>query len=296
MSTIDRHSTAQLIDGKAIAAKVHAEVRAEVAALRSQGLTPCLAVVLAGDDPASAIYVRNKVRACEATGVQSVSHVLPATTTTRELIALVDRLAADPAVHGILVQLPLPPGCDTDAVLACVPPAKDVDGFHPANLGALAIGTPALVACTPAGVMRLLAETDTPLDGARAVVLGRSRIVGRPMALLLLNANATVTVCHSRTRALADELRRADVVVAAIGRPRFVQGDWIRPGATVIDVGMNRLPDGTLCGDVDFDAVRAHARALTPVPGGVGPMTIAMLLSNTVRAARAQATTEARPR
>ena len=276
---------AQLIDGKAVAAKVQGEVAAEVAALKERGVTPCLAVVLVGDDPASAIYVRHKEKACATTGIVSIKHTLPASATTAEVLDIVDRLNADSSVHGILVQMPLPKGCDSEAVLDRVSPLKDVDGFHAENLGRLAAGLPQFVACTPAGVLRLLREADTPLEGADVVIIGRSRIVGRPMALLLINESATVTVCHSRTKELASVVRRADIVIAAIGKAHFVKGSWIKPGATVIDVGMNRLADGKLVGDVDFDEAKLTARAITPVPGGVGPMTVAMLMQNTVRSA-----------
>ena len=277
---------ATLIDGKAASRRALAEVAADVAGLTARGIHPTLAVVLAGDDPASAVYVRHKRRACERTGIRSLLHELPSSVSTAEVLAIVDALNADPTVHGILVQLPLPAGVDSDTVLERVRPEKDVDGFHPANLGRLAAGLPGMVACTPAGIMRLLDDYAIPLRGREAVVIGRSRIVGRPMALLLLGAHATVTVCHSRTADLAAHVRRADVVVAAVGRPRLVERTWIKPGAAVIDVGMNRLDDGTLVGDVDFGPVSEVAGAITPVPGGVGPMTVAMLLKNTVEAAR----------
>lgn len=280
---------AQLIDGKAVAAKVQSEVAADVVALRARGVTPCLAVVLVGDDPASAVYVRYKEKACAATGIRSIMHTLPASATTADVLDVVDRLNADPSVHGILVQMPLPIACDAGAVLDRVSPLKDVDGFHTDNLGRLAAGHPRFVACTPAGVLRLLRESDTPIRGAHIVVVGRSRIVGLPMELLLLNESATVTVCHTETRDLPDIIRRADVVIVAIGDPRFVRGDWIRPGATVIDVGINRLADGTLVGDVEFESAARVARAITPVPGGVGPMTVAMLIHNTVQSAQRSA-------
>ena len=273
---------AHLIDGKTVAASVRAEVAARVAGL---GFQPGLAVVLVGEDPASAVYVRNKDRAAAAAGIAARTIRLPAATTEAALLAEVARLNADPAIDGILVQLPLPKHIAPDRVIAAIDPAKDVDGFHPLNVGLLASGRPALVPCTPLGVMKLLAVAGVALSGARALVLGRSAIVGRPMAALLLAADATVTVTHSRTRDLPAECRRAEVLIAAIGRAGFVRGDWIAPGATVIDVGINRGADGRLCGDVAFAEAREVAGAITPVPGGVGPMTIACLLENTVAAA-----------
>jgi methylenetetrahydrofolate dehydrogenase (NADP+)/methenyltetrahydrofolate cyclohydrolase len=245
-------------------------------------------VVRVGDDPASGVYVRNKDKAASAAGFDSATIHLPADTTPAALLATIARLNADPAVDGILVQLPLPPQISTQAAIAAVDPAKDVDGFHPLNAGRLAAGQPGLVPCTPRGVMHILAEAGVALRGARAVVLGRSQIVGRPMAQLLLSADCTVTVAHSRTRDLAAECARADVLVAAVGRPEMVRGDWIAPGAVVVDVGINRLPDGRLVGDVAFAEAAAVAGAITPVPGGVGPMTIACLLENTLEAALAR--------
>jgi methylenetetrahydrofolate dehydrogenase (NADP+)/methenyltetrahydrofolate cyclohydrolase len=274
------------IDGKAVAARVRAEVAQAAAELRARGVAPALAVVLVGDDPASAVYVRNKTRAGREAGVDVRDHKLPATTSQAELEALIDSLNRDPAIDGILVQLPLPAPLDADAITRALDPAKDVDGLHPTNLGYLAQGRPRFVPCTPSGCMRLLREVDAELAGARAVVIGRSMLVGRPIALLLTNASATVTVCHSKTRDLAEEVRRADIVVAAIGRPALVRGAWIKPGAVVLDVGINRTADGKLVGDVEFAAAAQRARAITPVPGGVGPMTIACLLENTVLAAR----------
>jgi methylenetetrahydrofolate dehydrogenase (NADP+)/methenyltetrahydrofolate cyclohydrolase len=274
--------TARIIDGKALAAALQRRLADRIATL---AFSPGLAVVLVGDDPASAIYVRAKDRAAGAVGIMARTIRLPADISEEALITRIARLNADPAVDGILVQLPLPPRIASQAVVESVDPDKDVDGFHPLNVGRLASGRPELLPCTPAGVMRLLAEAGTSLEGARALVLGRSAIVGRPMAMLLLAAHATVTMAHSRTRDLAAECRRADVIVAAAGRPELVRGDWISPGATVIDVGVNRLADGSLVGDVAFaEAVRV-AGAITPVPGGVGPMTIACLLENTVIAA-----------
>ena len=274
--------TARIIDGKAIAAALRTKLAEQTATLPYR---PGLAVVLVGDNPASAIYVRSKDRAATACGIAARTVRLPADTTETRLLAEIAALNADSSVDGILVQLPLPAQIDTQAVLEAVDPAKDVDGFHPVNVGLLAAGRPSLVPCTPLGIMKLLDAAGTVLSGARALVLGRSAIVGRPTAALLLAANATVTVAHSRTRDLPAECRRADVLVAAVGRPRMVQGDWIAPGATVIDVGINRLADGSLVGDVAYDEALQRAGAITPVPGGVGPMTIACLLQNTLRAA-----------
>ena len=278
--------TARVIDGKAIAARLRGEVAAAAVELRGRGVAPTLAVVLVGDDPASAVYVRSKTRAAGEASVDVRDHKLPAATTQAELLALVAQLNADPIVDGILVQLPLPAHLDTDAVIRAIDPAKDVDGLHPTNLGYLAQGRPVFAPCTPKGCMRLLREVGAELAGARAVVLGRSVLVGKPIALLLANADATVTMCHSRTRDVAGEIGRADVVVAAVGRPALVRGEWIRDGAIVLDVGINRTAAGALVGDVDYAGAAARARAITPVPGGVGPMTIACLLENTVEAAR----------
>jgi methylenetetrahydrofolate dehydrogenase (NADP+)/methenyltetrahydrofolate cyclohydrolase len=277
--------SATLIDGKAVAAALRAALAERVAALPFH---PGLAVVLVGDDPASAVYVRNKDRAAASAGIAARTIRLPADTGQAALVAQVAALNADPAVDGILVQLPLPPHLDAWAVIAAIDPGKDVDGLHPVNAGRLADGDPGLVPCTPLGVMKLLDAAGIGLRGARALVLGRSNLVGRPVAALLLAADATVTVAHSRTRDLAGECRRADVLVAAVGRPEMVRGDWLRLGAVVIDVGINRLPDGRLVGDVAFDEAAAVASAITPVPGGVGPMTIACLLENTVAAALAR--------
>lgn len=279
-----QHMTARLIDGKELAAQVRAALKPAVAALAARGARPGLAAILAGDDPASRIYVRNKVKACEEVGVRSEPHEFPATVTERELLACIERLNRDPAVHGILVQMPLPAHLDAERVLAAVSPAKDVDGFHAENLGLLARGTPRFVACTPAGVLRLLDHAGVPLVGRHAVVIGRSSIVGKPVALLLLQRDATVTICHSKTTRLAELARQADVLVAAAGRPRMVGADMVKPGACVIDVGTSRTAEGKLSGDVDFAAVSDVAGWITPVPGGVGPMTVAMLVANTVRA------------
>lgn len=274
-----------ILDGKGTAQSIRGELRARTEAFeRTHGKQVGLAVVLIGNDPASEIYVRNKVRGCEEAGIRSLTYRLPESATQAEAESLIDDLAADAAVHGILVQLPLPSGLDERAILSHIPAKKDVDGFSEENIGALALGQPKSVACTPKGVMELLRRYDIPIRGKNAVVLGRSKIVGRPMALLLLNADATVTVCHSHTRDLASVCRQADILVAAVGKPRFVTADMVKEGAVVVDVGINRM-DGALCGDVDFEAVREKASYLTPVPGGVGPMTIAMLLENTVAAA-----------
>lgn len=277
--------SAQIIDGKAVAAEIVAECARAVRAFASP---PGLAVILVGDHPASRVYVRNKERACERAGFYSEKIELPETASEEELLAVVAAKNADPKIHGILLQLPLPSQIDPARALAAISPRKDVDGFHAENIGLLAQNRPGLRPCTPAGCIELLRRAGTKIEGANAVVVGRSDIVGKPMALLLLSENATVSICHSRTRNLADFTRAADIVVAAVGRARFLTGDMIKPGATALDVGINRLPDGSLCGDIDFESARRVAGALTPVPGGVGPMTIAMLLSNTLAAARAQ--------
>jgi methylenetetrahydrofolate dehydrogenase (NADP+)/methenyltetrahydrofolate cyclohydrolase len=273
---------AKIIDGKALAQRIRANIATTAARLSAAGATPGLAVVLVGADPASQIYVRNKTKACVEAGIKTFDHHLSADTSEAALLDLVRRLNADPNVDGILVQLPLPPQIDSRKVLLAIDPAKDVDGFHPDNLGRLLIGEPRFIACTPYGIMKLLEEGGARLAGARAVVVGRSNIVGKPMAVLLTAADATVTVCHSRTRDLAGEISRADVVVAALGRAEAIKGAWIKEGAVVIDVGTNRLPDGKQVGDVEFAAAAERAAAITPVPGGVGPMTITMLLENTV--------------
>ncbi len=275
-----------IIDGKQVAAKVRAEVADLVREMTRQGLVPGLTVVRVGDDPASAVYVRGKRKACEEVGMRSVEHHLPATVGEAELLGLIARLNADPETHGILVQLPLPKQIDESKVLDAISPAKDADGFHPVNVGALWLGKPAPRPCTPAGVMRLLDEAGVDPKGKRALVIGRSHIVGKPMAAMLLDRHATVTVAHSRTEDLAGEVGRADILVAAIGKAEMVKGAWVKPGAVVIDVGMNRKADGKLCGDVEFVEAEKRAGAITPVPGGVGPMTIAMLLVNTLALAR----------
>jgi methylenetetrahydrofolate dehydrogenase (NADP+)/methenyltetrahydrofolate cyclohydrolase len=281
---------ASIIDGKAIAAGLRDRVAAAAASLREEhGITAGLAAVLVGDDPASLVYVRNKARACAAAGLASFQHRLPADAGLAAILDLIAKLSVDERVDGILVQLPLPSGIDSREVIAAIDPAKDVDGFHPVNVGRLWSSDPGLVPCTPQGILLLLRSADAPLGGAEAVVLGRSPIVGRPVAALLLAADCTVTIVHSKSRDLPGICRRADIVVAAIGRPQMVKGDWLKPGATVIDVGINRItgPQGgvRLVGDVDFAAARQVASAITPVPGGVGPMTIACLLRNTLLAA-----------
>jgi methylenetetrahydrofolate dehydrogenase (NADP+)/methenyltetrahydrofolate cyclohydrolase len=277
--------TARLIDGKAIAAEYRAELALRVARLREGGVVPGLAVVIVGDDPASKVYVKNKSFACEAIGMRSLVHALPRETSQAQLIAFVKRLNEDEEVHGILVQMPLPKPLDKHAVIEAIVPEKDVDGFHYENVGKLVAGDPAFYPCTPWGVMKILEHEGVAIRGAHAVVVGRSNIVGKPMAMMLLNAGATVTVCHTQTRDLAEMTRQGDILVVATGRPAVVDGAMVKPGAVVIDVGVNRLPDGRLAGDVDFESVVKVASAITPVPGGVGPMTIAMLLANTVRSA-----------
>ena len=277
--------TASLIDGRKIAADFRAELAIRVARLRAAGVLPNLGVVVVGDDPASQVYVRNKTFACEAIGMRSQTHKLPADTSQAQLIAFVKRLNDDDSVHGILVQMPLPAPLDKHAVIEAISPDKDVDGFNYLNVGKLAAGDPGFYPCTPWGVMKILEHEGIAVEGAHAVVVGRSNIVGRPMVMMLLNAGATVTVCHSKTHDIGALTRQGDIVVVAVGRPRMVTGDMVKPGAVVIDVGVNRLPDGSLAGDVDFASVLPVASRLTPVPGGVGPMTIAMLLANTVRSA-----------
>jgi methylenetetrahydrofolate dehydrogenase (NADP+)/methenyltetrahydrofolate cyclohydrolase len=282
---------ARILDGKALSQTVRAEVASEVARLKAEaGVTPGLTVVLVGDDAASRVYVRNKENACKAAGMSGTVLRLPDSVTQAALLETIDRLNADPAVHGIHVQLPLPSQIDDRAVIERVDPRQDVDGFHPENVGLLTIGTPRFVPCTPLGIRELLVHAGVETKGARAVVLGRSQIVGKPMALLLLQkgrgGDATVTVCHTATRDARAVCREADLVVAAVGRPEHVRGDWIKPGATVIDVGIHRRPDGSLCGDVQFAEAAEVAGLITPVPGGVGPMTVAMLLRNTLSAAR----------
>jgi methylenetetrahydrofolate dehydrogenase (NADP+) / methenyltetrahydrofolate cyclohydrolase len=274
-----------ILDGKAVAQAVRAEAARDVERLASRGIVPGLATVLVGDDPASRVYVGSKERACTEVGMRSIGRRLPADTTTAALVALVAELNARADVHGILVQLPLPGGIDADAVVQTIAPAKDVDGLTATSQGRLLAGLPGLRPCTPRGIMRLIATTGSELRGAQAVVVGRSLLVGKPVALLLLEQHATVTMCHSRTRDLAAVVGGADVLVAAVGKPGMIPGAWVKPGAVVIDVGINRLPNGRLVGDVEFEAARERAAWITPVPGGVGPMTVAMLLANTVTAA-----------
>ena len=271
-----------LIDGKRISQEIKDELRERMAELKAQGAERCLAVIQVGNDPASSVYVRNKKKACEYVGVGSLSYELPAETAEEELLALIRELNGRPDVNGILVQLPLPRHINEERVLLAIAPEKDVDGFHPVNVGNLSIGRPGYVSCTPAGVIQLLKRSGIEIEGKECVVLGRSNIVGKPMAMLLLRENGTVTICHSRTQNLKEITRRADILGAAVGKPKFVDGDFIKDGAVVIDVGIHRNAEGKLCGDVDFASVAPKAYAVTPVPGGVGPMTIAMLMANCV--------------
>lgn len=276
------------IDGKAVAEKIKAQVAEEVAALKAQGICPGMAVVLVGDDPASKIYVNNKKKACAQTGIYSEEHVLPAETTQEELLALIAKLNADEKIHGILVQSPLPKHLDEKLVVEHIDPNKDVDAFHAYNVGKIMIGDFAFLPCTPAGVIELIHSTGVEISSKNCVVVGRSNIVGKPMAMLLLHNNGTVTICHSKTKNLAEICRTADILVAAVGKAKFITADMVKPGAVVIDVGMDRDENGKLCGDVDYDAVEPVASYITPVPGGVGPMTIAMLMKNAVSAAKIQ--------
>ena len=276
---------AVLIDGKAISSEIKEELKQEVAELKAQGITPCLAVILVGDDSASAIYVRNKKRACEYIGIESRSYELPKETTEQELEKLVRELNEDETVDGILVQLPLPEQIDEEKITGMISPKKDVDGFHPQSVGALSIGEPGFVSCTPAGIIQLLKRSGIGIEGKDCVVVGRSNIVGKPMAMLLLRENGTVTICHSHTRNLKEICQRADILVAAIGKPKFFDASYVKEGAVVIDVGIHRNENNKLCGDVDYDSVVEKVSAITPVPGGVGPMTIAMLMHNCVEAA-----------
>ncbi len=279
---------ASIIDGKAVSAAVKAEVAKEVEALKTQGVRPGLAVVLVGNDPASGIYVNNKKKACEAVGIYSEEYALPEETVQQELLDLIDTLNKKPEISGILVQSPLPSGLDEAAVVEAIDPQKDVDAFHAYNVGKLTQGRPVFQPCTPAGIIELIHSTGTEIQGKSCVVIGRSNIVGKPMALLLLQYNGTVTVCHSKTRDLPLVTRQADILVSAVGKADFVTADMVKPGAVVIDVGMNRNAEGKLCGDVDFAGVEPVASYITPVPGGVGPMTIAMLMRNTLTAAKLQ--------
>lgn len=278
--------SAQILDGKALAAEIRSEVKTQVAVLAEKGVSTALAVILVGDDSASQVYVRNKIKACADTGIRSLEFRMPAETTQQQLLAKIAELNADENVDGILVQLPLPKQINADAVISAIDPAKDVDGFHVANAGALVTGKQGFVPCTPFGVMRLIEKSGVDPRGKSAVIVGRSNIVGKPMALLLLAADATVTVAHSRTPDLCAVTRNADILVAAVGRAKLIKADMVKPGAVVIDVGMNRDENGKLCGDVDFSEVKAIAGSITPVPGGVGPMTIAMLMQNTALAAQ----------
>ncbi len=277
---------ASIIDGKQIALKVREEVSLEVKELASSGIVPGLAVVLVGKNPASQVYVRNKRAACKKAGIVSSAHDLPEQTSEEELLSLITKLNADERVHGILVQLPLPLHIDTMRIIKAIDPAKDVDGFHPTNVGLLSLGQPCLAPCTPSGIMHLIESTGKQIAGADACMVGRSNIVGKPVSMMLLKRDATVTICHSKTKDLKDEVGRADILVAAVGKPGSIKGSWIKPGAVVIDVGINRLEDGRLVGDVEFEVACERASAITPVPGGVGPMTIAMLLKNTVEATK----------
>jgi methylenetetrahydrofolate dehydrogenase (NADP+)/methenyltetrahydrofolate cyclohydrolase len=278
--------SAQILDGKAIAADLRQTIKSKVAERIAAGLrAPGLAVILVGEDPASQVYVRNKQRACEEVGFYSEKHSLSPETTQQELLALIDEMNAKEAIDGILVQLPLPKQIDEETVIERILPTKDVDGFHPYNVGRLVLRMPILRSCTPKGMMTMLERTGQKIEGMDAVIIGQSNIVGRPMALELLAARCTITVCHSRTKELEQKIRNADIIVAAIGRPNYISGDWIKPGAIVLDVGINRLDDGRLVGDVDFESAKEKASWITPVPGGVGPMTIATLLENTLEAA-----------
>lgn len=275
---------AKLIDGKQISKDLKDELKAEVEALKAQGKSCALAVIQVGNDPASSVYVGNKKKACAYIGIESISYELKEETTMEELLALIEKLNNDEKVHGILCQLPLPKHMDEDAVIRAISPKKDVDGFHPQNVGALVIGQEGFVSCTPAGIIKLLERSDVDLSGKHCVVIGRSNIVGKPMSLLALSKNATVTVCHSKTANLKEICKQADVLIVAMGKPEFITADYIKDGAVVIDVGIHRKEDGKLCGDVRFDEVSQVASAITPVPGGVGPMTIAMLMNNCVEA------------
>lgn len=279
---------AKIIDGKAVSASVKEAVAKEAAALKEKGILVGLAVVIVGNDPASRVYVNNKKKACAACGIESYEYALPEETTEEELLALVEKLNGDPAVNGILVQLPLPRQIDEHRIIEAISPKKDVDAFHAVNVGKIMIGDFDFLPCTPSGCMDLIDSTGVPVEGKRCVVIGRSNIVGKPMAMLLLHRNGTVTICHSKTKNLKEICREADILVAAVGRPNFVTADMIKEGAVVIDVGMNRLENGKLCGDVDFEGVSKVAGWITPVPGGVGPMTIATLMRNTLTAAKLQ--------
>lgn len=277
---------AKIIDGKEISKQIKDELKEQVTALKAEGKNVALAVVLVGEDPASCVYVRNKKNACEYIGIESLSYELPATTTQDELMSLIDKLNHDDKVNGILVQLPLPAHLDEDAVIRAIAPDKDVDGFHPESVGRLSIGQKGFLSCTPAGVIQLLKRSGIEIEGKECVVVGRSNIVGKPMAMLLLRENATVTITHSRTKDLKEVTQRADILIAALGKPKFITEEYVKDGAVVIDVGIHRMENGKLCGDVDYDRVVDKVSAITPVPGGVGPMTIAMLMNNCVESVR----------
>ena len=287
LNPVAESSMATIIDGKAVAKDVQKQIKEEVEGLeRRWGMAPGLGVVLVGDDPGSHIYVRNKEKACKEVGIKSFEHLLPATVSEKELLAVVHQLNKDKNVHGILVQLPLPAHIRAEKILEAISPYKDVDGFHPMSQGMLLLGGEGFRPCTPMGIIRLLESAGCDPKGKNAVVVGRSNIVGKPVALMLLEKHATVTICHSRTASLRDEVGRADILVVAIGKAGLVRGEWVKPGAVVIDVGINRLPSGKLCGDIEFETAKERAAAITPVPGGVGPMTICMLLYNTLKAAK----------
>lgn len=275
----------QIIDGKKISQEIKDELKEKVAKLKEQGTEIALAVIQVGEDPASSVYVRNKKRACEYIGIESVAYEIPETTTQDELLTIIDDCNKNPKINGILVQLPLPDHIDEDTVIKAIAPEKDVDGFHPQSVGAMTIGEPGFLPCTPAGIIQLLKRSGVEIEGKECVIIGRSNIVGKPMALLLLRENGTVTICHSRTKNLKEVAKRADILVAAIGRPKFIDESYVKEGAVVIDVGIHRDANNKLCGDVDFDRVAPHTSAITPVPGGVGPMTIAMLMNNCVESA-----------
>lgn len=275
----------QIIDGKKISQEIKDELKEKVAKLKEQGTEIALAVIQVGEDPASSVYVRNKKRACEYIGIESVAYEIPEATTQDELLAIIDDCNKNPKINGILVQLPLPDHIDEDTVIKAIAPEKDVDGFHPQSVGAMTIGEPGFLPCTPAGIIQLLKRSGVEIEGKECVIIGRSNIVGKPMALLLLRENGTVTICHSRTKNLKEVAKRADILVVAIGRPKFIDESYVKEGAVVIDVGIHRDANNKLCGDVDFDRVAPHTSAITPVPGGVGPMTIAMLMNNCVESA-----------
>ncbi len=276
----------QLVDGKKLAESIQQHIAREVSHLKTRGVIPGLAVILVGDNEASKVYVRNKEAACKKVGMLAEQHNLPADTSEEKLLQLIDTLNSDSKIHGILVQLPLPPHIKEQKILEALLPEKDADGFHPVNMGNLLIGRNTVIPCTPFGILKILESISYPLEGKEAVVVGRSNIVGKPIAVLLLQKHATVTICHTRTKNMAEKISRADIVIAAVGRPHLIKGEWIKPGAVVIDVGMNRLPNGKLTGDVEFEEAKKRASYITPVPGGVGPMTITMLLWNTLQAAK----------